>query len=67
MYEFWYDYVKPKYGDITPYCVVRIQAVSLYTKKQMIFIKDIAEDVELRLILQIMNLTDHCLMEKIKK
>ena len=31
MYEFWYDYIKPKYRDITPYRVVWIQAVSLYT------------------------------------
>ena len=33
MHEFWYDY---------------LQTVSLYTKREMIFIKDIAEDKETR-------------------
>ena len=28
IYEFWYDYIKPKYGEI---CVIWIQRVSLYT------------------------------------
>ena len=31
MYEFWYDYVKPKYGEKKQNCVTLIQAVSLYT------------------------------------
>ena len=30
MYEFWYDYVKPKYGK-KKNCVIWIQTVSLYT------------------------------------
>ena len=30
MYEFWYDYVKPKYGE-KQNCVLWIQVVSLYT------------------------------------
>ena len=30
MYEFWYDYVKPKYGK-NQNCVIWIQTVSLYT------------------------------------
>ena len=30
MYEFWYDYVKPKYGE-KQNCVIWIQTVSLYT------------------------------------
>ena len=30
MYEFWYDYVKPKYGEKAKY-VIWIQRVSLYT------------------------------------
>ena len=38
MYEFWCDYVKPKYGE-KENCVLWIQTVSLYTKKRMIFIK----------------------------
>ena len=33
MYEFWYDYVKPKYGELCEKqnCVIWIQTVSLYT------------------------------------
>ena len=30
MYEFWYDYVKPNYGE-KQNCVIWIQIVSLYT------------------------------------
>ena len=30
MYEFWYDYVKPKYGE-TANCAIWMQTVSLYT------------------------------------
>ena len=29
MYKFWYDYVKPKYGE-KEICVISIQTVSLY-------------------------------------
>ena len=46
-YEFWYDYVKPKYGE-KQNCVIWIQivSISIYTWKQMIFYKDNTEDVE---------------------
>ena len=40
MYEFWYDYVKPKYGEIAKLCYGFI----VYIKTD--FYKDIAEDVE---------------------
>ena len=36
MYEFWCDYVKPKYGEKV---MCYMDTVSLYTQKQMIFIK----------------------------
>ena len=29
-YEFWYDYIKPKYGEIQN-CITWIQTFSLYT------------------------------------
>ena len=47
MYEFWYDYVKPKYGK-KQNCVIWIQIVSLYIIKTDDICKDIAEDVEIR-------------------
>ena len=40
-YEFWYDYVKPKYGEIAKLCFI------VYIKTDDIH-KDIAEDVETR-------------------
>ena len=41
MYEFWYDYVKPKYDEKAKLCfIVYIQAVDIY--------KDVAEDIETR-------------------
>ena len=41
MYEFWYDYVEPKYGEKTKLCFI------VYIKTDDIY-KDIAEDVETR-------------------
>ena len=39
MYEFWYDYVKPKYGDTDCFIV--------YIKTEDIYV-NIAKDVEIR-------------------
>ena len=42
MYEFWYDYVKPKYGKKE-----KFHGFIVYIKTDYIY-KDIAEDVETR-------------------
>ena len=42
MYEFWYDYVKKKYGDMVKLCYMDTE------KKTKDFYKDIAQDVEER-------------------
>ena len=42
MYEFWYDYVKPKYGENAKLCYMDIAKTSL------LCYKDIAKDVETR-------------------
>ena len=49
MYEFWYDYVKPKYGEKVKLCYMDTDSLlnSLYIKTDDIY-KDIAEDVETR-------------------
>ena len=47
MYEFWYDYVKPKYGEKAKLCHVDIDSFIVYINGDGIY-KDIAEDVETR-------------------
>ena len=47
MYEFWYDYVKPKYGEKVKLCYVDTDSFIVYIKTDDIY-KDIAEDVETR-------------------
>ena len=46
MYEFWYDYVKPKYGEKTKLCYMDT-AIIVYIKADYIY-KDIVDDVETR-------------------
>ena len=49
MHEFWYDYIKPKYGEKTKLCYVDIGSFIVYVKTKDIY-KDIAEDVEKRFV-----------------
>ena len=45
MYEFWYDYIKPKYGDRAKLCYTDTDSFVIYIKTED-FYKDIANDVE---------------------
>ena len=45
IYEFWYDYVKPKYGQRTILSCIDTENFIVCTKTDDIY-KDIAEDVE---------------------
>ena len=47
MYEFWYDYVKPKYGKKAKLCFMDPGSFIAHIKIDDIY-KDIAEDVETR-------------------
>ena len=47
MYEFWYDYAKPKYGEKAKLCYVDTEGFIVYIKTDDIY-KDIAEVVETR-------------------
>ena len=47
MYEFWYDYVKPKYGDNVKLCYMDTDSFIMHIKTED-FYKDIAENVEKR-------------------
>ena len=58
IYEFWYDYMKPNYGDNVKLC---------YILKQKISIKILQMMLEKDLIHQIMKSMDHYPQERIKK
>ena len=45
MYEFWYDYMKPKYGDNVKLCFMDTDSFIMHIKTED-FYKDIADDVE---------------------
>ena len=47
MYEFWYDYMKPKYGDNVKLCYTDTDSFIMHIKTED-FYKDIANDVEKR-------------------
>ena len=55
MYEFWYDYVKPKYGEKGNLCYMDTDIFIVYIKTNDIY-KDIAEDVETRFYTSIYEL-----------
>ena len=54
IHDFWYDYIKLKYDEEATICYMDAD-VSLYTSKQMIFIKILLKMLKLDLMLQIMN------------
>ena len=64
MYEFWYGYVKPKYGENAKLCYMDTDSLIAHVKTSIY--KDIAEDVETRFDTSNFEI-DHYLKEKIKK
>ena len=47
MYEFWYDYMKPKYGDNVKLCYMDTDSFIMHIETED-FYKDIANDIEKR-------------------
>ena len=47
MYEFQYNYIKPKYGENAKYCYMKTGSFIVHLKTEDIY-KDIAEDVKTR-------------------
>ena len=45
MYEFWYDYIKPKYGDRAKLCYTDTDSFIIYIKTED-FLEDISIDLE---------------------
>ena len=66
MYEFWYDYMKPNYGDNVKLCYMDTDSFILYIKTED-FYKDIADDVEKRFDISNYEVLDHYPQERIKK
>ena len=64
MYEFWYDYVKPKYVQKIKLCYMETDIIY---KKQILFINTLEKMLKQGLILQIMNQANHYLKVKIKR
>ena len=54
MYDFWYDYVKSKFGENTKLFYMDTDTFIVHVKTDHIY-KDIAEDVEQDLTLHILN------------
>ena len=47
MYEFWYDYFKPKHEEKAKVCYMETDSVTVYIKTEDVY-SDIAKDVETR-------------------
>ena len=60
MYEFWYDYIKPKYQNYAKLCYMDTDSLIINIKTDDIY-EDISNDVEKDLIHQIMKSVDHYL------
>ena len=52
--EFWYDYVKPKYGQKAELCYMDTESFIVYIKR-MIFVKILLKMLKKDSIVQIMN------------
>ena len=48
MYEFWYDFIKPKYGQNTKICYKDTDSFIAHVKVDDDVYKDIAKDIETR-------------------
>ena len=66
MYEFWYDYMKPKYNDNVRLCYMDTDSFIMNIKKND-FYKDISDDVDNRLDTSNYEVKRPLLMEKNKK
>ena len=66
IYEFWYDYMKLKYGDNVKLCYMDTDSFIMQIKTED-FYKDIPDMLKKDLIHQIMKSINHYLQERIKK
>ena len=64
MYEFWYDYIIPKYGENARICYINAENFIVHAKTYDIY-KVLQKMFKQDLTLQIMKKTDRYLREKI--
>ena len=65
MYDFWYDYIKPKYQYHAKLCYMDTDVLSFISKLEM-FMKTLQIMLKNYLIYQIMQSRDHFLQQKVK-
>ena len=61
MYEFWYDYMEKKYGDMVKLCYTDTDSLIMNIKTKDFYTKILHEMLKKGLTLQIMMLIDHYL------
>ena len=66
IYEYWYDEMKPKYGDRIRLCYMDTDSFVMHIKTKDCY-EDIVDDVEKSMIHQIILLKDHYQWVKIRK
>ena len=66
MYEFWYDYIKPKYQNNAKLCYMDTESFIINIKTED-FYEDIANDIEKRSDTSNYEFKDNYLKERIKK
>ena len=67
MYEFWYDYIKPKYGEKAKLCYMDTDSFIMFIETED-FYKDVSNDVKERFVLlNIIKLTKDYQLDYIKK
>ena len=66
MYEFWYDYLKPKYNDKAKMCYINTDSFIAHIKTEDIY-NDISEDIETRFDTSNHNVNRLLPMRKSKK
>ena len=65
MYEFWYDYIKPKYQNNVKLCYMDTDCFIIHIKTED-FIKILQMMLKRNLIHQLKKLIDYCLQKSIK-
>ena len=68
MFQFWYDYIKPKYQDNAKLCYMDTDSFTFLILKLKIFMKTLQMMLKKDVKHEIgMKSPDHCLQERVKR